>query len=228
MRMLLDGAVMDKIEAHEGNQREQVIDLAVEEKKNEIERQLRESRDETAQERAAREAAEARVEGAATDLEKERAARVEAEARAADATANREKDQRTAAAAIAEANEREREVRARQDQMQRDDLTALAARVGRQERVTRWLIAGLIALAGAAAIAVPTGAKWVAGGWPLVGNIIVSGAIFIAAIAWALGRRKAGAVVGGIAVIIGIVAGLQQIVASNEDRSDPPVPRQPR
>lgn len=220
MRMVLDGAVMDKIEAHEGNQREQVIDLAVEEKKNEIERQLRESRDETAQERAAREAAEARVEEAATDLEKERAARAEAEARAADATANRENDQRTGAAAIAEANER-----ARQDQTQRDDL---AARVGRQERVTRWLIAGLIALAGAAAIAVPTGAKWVTGGWPLVGNIIVSGAIFIAAIAWALGRRKAGAAVGGIAAIIGIVAGLQQIVASNEDRSNPPAPRQPR
>jgi hypothetical protein len=213
-RMLLDGAVMQEVENRTGD-RSEFIDTAVGEKKNELEKQLQDTQAQIASERAARLAAEQKAsneeaarlrqkrmaEEAAADAMTARAATVAAEARAA--------------AVQAEASEIEEEER-KNSMRSKSEIGALKGQIDFQGKMVKGLIAALVMLLVAAAIAVTLALEWVTDGWLLVGLILVGGSLMMAPIAWLLGRKKAGAILGSIALALGLVSALYDLVSADD------------
>lgn len=95
----------------------------------------------------------------------------------------------------------------------RSEEAELERQLRRLQRTVRWLVAAPIVLAGVAALAVPLGSGWIAGGRPLAGDVCGSGAIMVGAFAWLYGSRRAGALVAAIGVVLGIVVAVQTVVS---------------
>lgn len=213
-RMLLDGAVMQEVE-NRTEDRTQFIDIAVGEKKNELERQLQDTQAQVAHERAVRLAAEQRARDLeAVRLQQERMAS-EALADAARAKAAAQASEAKAASARAEAEKAEEDKREKSARSQ-SEISALVGKVDSQERMVKGLIAVLCMLLVAAAMAVTLVLGWVTDGWLLVGLILVGGALMMAPLAWLLGRKRAGAIVGSIALFLGLVSALYDLVSSDD------------
>jgi len=221
-RMLLDSAVMQEVENRTGD-RAAFIDTAVGEKKNELEKQLQDTQAQVSHERAARLAAEQRI-------QMEKAARLQQEQMAQEAAAEATAAKSASAAAEAEiAAARDEAKRAKDEGREKStrsqsEIGDLKGKVDYQEKMVRGLIAVLAILLVAAAVTVTLALEWVTDGWLLVGLILVGGALMIAPIAWLLGKKKAGAIVGSIAIALGMVSGLYELVSSD----DAPRERSPR
>lgn len=222
-RMMLDGAVMEEVEARDGNARSNFIDAAIEQKKAEMEHQLRETKEEVARERSGREAAERREREKAAALEHERVAREEAERDLQSVKADHEQSARAAAEQSETAMAAAKQEHDNEAAEHSAAIAELRNRVANQERLTRFAIAGVIAVVGVAVLLVFVLAGWVSDGWPLVGVIAASVAAFIGAIAWAFGRKRAASIALVLLAILGGVAAVQQIVSSD----DPPPKRGP-
>ena len=212
--MLLDGAVMQEVE-NRTNDRAGFIDTAVGEKKNEVEKQLQDTQAQVAYERASRLALEQR----ARDVE---AARLQQEAMAKEAAEEVKTAKAAAAAAeakiadaqaMAERVEEEKREKAARSQSEIGDLKD---KVDFQEKMVKGLIAALFMLLISAALVVTLALNWVTDGWLLVGVILVGGAFLLAPVAWLLGRKKTGAIIGSIAVALGIVTGVYDLVSADD------------
>jgi predicted nucleic acid-binding protein len=223
-RMLLDGAVMQQVESSSGSKRPDFIDTAVVEKKNDMEKQLQEMQARVAKERSARLSAEQRAnKEEAARLQREQAAA--AEAAAANESLTQAKTRADDAEARAkDASRREQDASRREQDATtktRVEINALKEQVSDQDKIVRGLVAALLVLGGAVVTVVPIAAGWITDGLPLVGVILVGGAIMLAAVAWLFGRKKAAAIVGAIAIVLGIAAALYDIVSADDPGAPP-------
>jgi len=221
-RLLLDTAVIDQVEAKDPAVRERFIDTAIEQKKAEMERQLRETQEQVARERAARQVSEASVRAVNEELAREREARAEVERRAAALDQARAEHEQLAATRLADAEAAAQEAiaqKAADAQRHSTEFAELSQRIVRQERISRQFVAVLIAIIGVAVAAVPIVTGWITGGWPLVGIVCGGGGILLGAVAWLYGRKKVSSVAAGIGLVLGIIVSVQTIVTSTDHPS---------
>jgi hypothetical protein len=227
-RVLLDSAIMKKVDSSTGEARARLIDDAAAEKKDELERQLRETQDTATRERAARERAEQVAADRVEELERERAARREAEARAAGAERRRQEQERETADQIAAArrqSEIEQEDRVAETSLRQAEVEKLKAQVADQVKLVRGLIGVLVFLFAIACVAVPVGVGWISDGWPLVLDLLAALGLGCAATAAAFGKKRATAVAALAATLLGAAAALQQIVSADDPPPPPPTHR---
>jgi hypothetical protein len=227
-RVLLDSAIMKKVDTSTGKARARFIDDAAAEKKDELERQLRETQDTASRERAARERAEHEAAARVEQLERERAARHGAEARVASAERQLQERERETADQIAAAHRRselEQERRAADSTLHRAEVEELKEQVAGQVRLMRGLIGALVLLAAIACVAVPVGVGWITDGWPLALDLLAALGLGCAATAAAFGKKRATAVAALAATLLGAAAALQQIVSADDPPPPPPARR---
>jgi hypothetical protein len=227
-RVLLDSAIMKKVDASTGEARTRFIDDAVSEKKGELERQLRELQETAGSERAAREEAEREVAARADELELERAARHDAEERLAAAERKRGEREAEVEARIAEAlrrSERDQQDREAENSLHRAAVQDLKTQVAGQVKLLRGLIAALILMVAVATVAVPVGIGWISDGWPLVLDLLAAGGLVLAGIAAAFGKKRATWVAVLVGTVLGAAAAVQQFVSADDPPSAPPAQR---
>jgi hypothetical protein len=225
-RVLLDTAAMHGVEERSGAARDAFLTDAIETKRSEMERQLRETQQQVEREREGRAAAEAKAAEVTEALESERLARVEAEHRADEAERRRTDEEHAAQRRADEARavlERERAAddeqhaaeRRRSEQVHSDQVAALAKRIDAQERLIRRVGTSVIATVAAGVVAAPLLLGWVTAGWPLILLIIAGLMIAVAAIAWHSGAKRAFGVLAAFGVLIGIVSGVHDIIGDD-------------
>jgi len=226
-RMLLDRAVMAEAEKRSGSSRDRFVDGLIEEKGSELERELQEIRDAAERERKAREESEKRVVAQSERLKRERGRRhvTEQQLNEMQQEQSREKEQ-----VLAQLEEQREKAKVAEEQLGNSEaerskevgdlkgrLSQQETAVQRHELIIHWSITAVLAVIGIAATAVPLAAGWISGGWPLVGAIICSLGIFFVALAWVLGKKKAGVIASGFVLILGLVTGVHEITSSTPD-----------
>lgn len=223
-RMLLDRAVMAEAEQRSGPSRDRFVDGLIEKKGSELERELQEIRDAAERERKAREDSEKRVIAQSERLKRERGRRHVTEKR----LSNLENQHREEAVQALSKLQKERERAANAEEklgsseVQRskevgvlqDRLAEQEKAVQRHDSIIRWSVA--LAMLGLAIglTLVPLLAGWISGGWPLVGCVVCSLGVVFAALAWLLGKKKAGAIASGFVLILGLITGIHELTSS--------------
>jgi len=228
-RMLLDRAVMAEAEQRSGVNRDRFVDGLIEKKGSELERELQEIRDAAERERRAREDSERRVIAQSERLKRERGRRHATERQLSDVESQRRNETEQALGQLEK--ERERATTAEEklgssEAQRSQEVGALQDRLSEQEEavqrhdsIIRWSI--VIALLGLAVgvTLLPLTAGWISGGWPLVGCIVCSLGIVFAALAWLLGKKKAGAIASGFVLILGLITGIHELTSSSSSES---------
>jgi hypothetical protein len=206
-RVMLDSAAMVEVEAKSGDERASQIEAVVAEKSHEMERQLADSRRQLEAERTARAETEARAAKAGAEFasereraDAERTSREAVESALADLSGQVGRERLAAEECLAAA--------------EAHAATTAEQRSERSKRIIRRSTAAVVALSGIAVGAVPAVAGWL-NGWSLVGVIIVGG-LLVALGVWMGIHSKAARLFLTIAVtLVGVVAGIHEIVASS-------------
>jgi hypothetical protein len=227
-RLLLDHATMTDIEGASGEARSTKIEQAITTKTDEMRRQLAEAesaRVDAEAARAAEEAARAVAEHEAAavkaqltehreqvgvlsdEVTAERDARAEAE-RAAEESRIRE------AAAV-------EQIEATQ-QAHTDEISALRGELRRHQTVARRIIASVLLVLALAVTIVPLATSWVSGGWGWVGIVAAGAGIAFLALWLLLSWKRAAAIAGVAAFVIGGASDLHGVAPKAHQGSTPP------
>lgn len=235
-RIMLDDALLEQVEARDGDERRDFIDAAVKEKKEHMEQQLLDLQDQVTAARAAQQQAEQGEADARAALEQEkeahrqaaeRASRSEAERQAREEAARQQAIEKAEAEADRARQAEEKALKAKEAEARdrSEDVAALTERVEKQEKINRIVVAVAIALIAAALVVVPLATGLVTDGWPLIGIILGGAGTLGLAIAWLVGGKMAWKMASIAVMAVGAVASLQQLVTSDDD-DEPPAPRQ--